>query len=383
MIKECQNRPHFVLVTQDHELSELCSRVAQKSVIALDTEFVRVSSYRPKLGLIQVYDGEQVYLIDPLQMTDFSPFVDLLKNHHVIKVLHACSEDLVVFLQYFNQLPEPMLDTQIMVRFLGQPQATGLATLILQYLSVEIDKGATRTNWLKRPLSDIQLQYAAADVWYLLPLYWRLAEELQATPWSAAAREDCALALQKACKMQEKDPETAYLDIPNAWKLTPPELARLKLLAKWRLILGQTRDLALPLIVKSENLWKAARYNPKNSSEMLALGFSENEVRIRGKKILQILTQARRIAPNDYPDRIIRVMEDCRYKQAIKLLSEKLKLFTPPGLNSELVASKRSLEELLSWTWLKKQDQSHLPELLQGWRKEIGLRLIDIVNKVE
>lgn len=380
MIKECQNPPHFTVITDNTALLEICNLAQMKSAVALDTEFMRVSTYFPKLGLIQLYDGERVSLIDPLAITDFSPFVALLSNPKVLKVLHSCSEDLLVFLQEFDQLPRPMIDTQIMARFLGLGTSAGLAKLAQQYLNVEIDKGATRTNWIKRPLSDIQLQYAAGDVWYLLPLYHILEKELAKTPWEQAVRDDCELALSKTHKLQERDSEKAYLDIPNAWKLNPLELSRLRILAQWRQNVGIERDLALSYIVKSDNLWKVAKNNPRNTSEMLEMGLTENEVRVRGKKILQLLAQARRISSNDYPKPIERISEDPRYKKTIRLLQEKVNSLTPEGLTSEIVASKRTLEELIKWVWKYDCPQDKRPELLIGWRKPIGEKLVDVLK---
>ena len=380
MIKECQNPPHFTVITDNTALLEICNLAQQQSAVALDTEFMRVSTYFPKLGLIQLYDGERVSLIDPLAITDFSPFVALLSNPKVLKVLHSCSEDLLVFLQEFDQLPRPMIDTQIMARFLGLGTSAGLAKLAQQYLNVEIDKGATRTNWIKRPLSDIQLQYAAGDVWYLLPLYHILEKELAKTPWEQAVRDDCELALSKTHKLQERDSEKAYLDIPNAWKLNPLELSRLRILAQWRQNVAIERDLALSYIVKSDNLWKVAKNNPRNTSEMLEMGLTENEVRVRGKKILQLLAQARRVSSNDYPKTIERISEDPRYKKTIRLLQEKVNSLTPEGLTPEIVASKRTLEELIKWVWKYDCSQDKLPELLIGWRKLIGEKLVDLIK---
>ena len=380
MIKECQNLPHFTVITDNTALLEICNLAQQQSAVALDTEFMRVSTYFPKLGLIQLYDGERVSLIDPLAITDFSPFVALLSNPKVLKILHSCSEDLLVFLQEFDQLPRPMIDTQIMARFLGLGTSAGLAKLAQQYLNVEIDKGATRTNWIKRPLSDIQLQYAAGDVWYLLPLYHILEKELAKTPWEQAVRDDCELALAKTHKLQERDSEKAYLDIPNAWKLNPLELSRLRILAQWRQNVGIERDLALSYIVKSDNLWKVAKNNPRNTSEMLEMGLTENEVRVRGKKILQLLAQARRISSNDYPKPIERISEDPRYKKTIRLLQEKVNSLMPEGLTPEIVASKRTLEELIKWVWKYDCSQDKLPELLIGWRKPIGEKLVDVIK---
>ena len=359
---------------------EICNLAQQQSAVALDTEFMRVSTYFPKLGLIQLYDSERVSLIDPLAITDFSPFVALLSNPKVLKILHSCSEDLLVFLQKFDQLPRPMIDTQIMARFLGLGTSAGLAKLAQQYLNVEIDKGATRTNWIKRPLSDIQLQYAAGDVWYLLPLYRILEKELAKTLWEQAVRDDCELALSKTHILQERDSEKAYLDIPNAWKLNPLELSRLRILAQWRQNVGIERDLALSYIVKSDNLWKVAKNNPRNTSEMLEMGLTENEVRVRGKKILQLLAQSRRVSSNDYPKPIERISEDPRYKKTIRLLREKVNSLTPEGLTPEIVASKRTLEELIKWVWKYDCSQDKLPELLIGWRKPIGEKLVHVIK---
>ena len=372
MIKECQNLPHFSLITTNTELSEICLLAQQQDIVALDTEFIRISTYFPKLGLIQLYDGKRVSLIDPLMITDFSPFVKLLADSNVLKVLHSCSEDLLVFLQTFNQLPTPMIDTQIMARFLGLGMSAGLAKLVQQYLNIKIDKGATRTDWIKRPLSKIQLQYAAGDVWYLLPLYHILQQELSQTPWLKAVKEDCELALIKTYKLKERDSNKAYLDIPNAWKLKPLELARLKVLATWRQNIAVKRNLALSYIVKSEHLWKVAKYNPRNIAEMLELGLTHNEIRIYGKKILQLLVQASQISPNNYPQKIVRISEDPRYKQTIRSLQEQVTALTPVGLSPEIIASKRTLEELIKWVWKKECSSNKLPELLIGWRKQIG-----------
>lgn len=383
MIKECQNSPHFTLITDNAALGEVCRLAREKSAVALDTEFVRVSTYFPKLGLIQLYDGERVSLIDPLAITDFSPFVALLADENVLKILHSCSEDLLVFLQEFDQLPCPMVDTQIMARFLGLGTSVGLADLAQQYLQIEIDKGATRTNWTKRPLSETQLHYAAGDVWYLLPLYHILQQKLAETPWQQAVQDDCALALAKTKKLDARDSETAYLDIPNAWKLNPLELARLKILAQWRQELAMERNLALSYVVKSENLWIVAKNNPRNTSEMLEMGLTPNEVRVRGKKMLQLLAQARRVAPSDYPPRIERIAEDPRYKKALHTLQKKVKECTPAGLTSDIVASKRNLDDLIKWVWKKHCAPESMPDLMLGWRKPIGEALLESLNQIE
>lgn len=375
-IKELKNRPHFELVTSNQALAEVCHHALSKREVALDTEFVRVRSYYPKLGLVQLYDGERVSLIDPNEIDDFSPLIELLAAENVMKVLHASSEDLEVFQHYFRQLPTPMRDTQIIAGFLNFPASTGLATLIKHYFSLEIDKGESRTDWLARPLSEKQLQYAAADVWYLLPLYRQMQDKLAQTPWQSAVDFDCKMLLEK--RLETKDSDRAYLNIPNAWKLNPQELMRLKLLAKWRQEEAIQRDLALNFVVRAENLWQVAKYAPKHTSELLELGLSVQEVRIHGKKILQIVDQIKRIDEQDYPQIINKLSDEPRYKKTIKQLQNKLKEIAPEELPQEVIASKRSLEGLMKWVWLKNKDLDDLPDLMRDWRKPFGEKLLTI-----
>ena len=116
---------------------------------------------------------------------------------------------------------------------------------------------------------------------------------------------------------------------------------------------------------------------------MLALGLSENEVRVRGKKMLQLLAQSRRISPYDYPKRLVRIVDEPRYKKAIRLLQEKAYELTPKGLTLDILASKRNLEDLIKWVWLKNEDMTKQPDLLLGWRREIGLKLVEYLKSVE
>ncbi|MGL5800372.1 MAG: ribonuclease D, partial [Plesiomonas sp.] len=109
----------YRLITTDADLREVCQRAATCDLVAIDTEFVRTRTLYPQLGLVQLFDGQYVSLIDPLAMSDLAPLRDLLVNPAITKVLHACGEDLEVFQHYLGVMPTPMLDTQIMAAFLG------------------------------------------------------------------------------------------------------------------------------------------------------------------------------------------------------------------------------------------------------------------------
>ncbi len=169
---------NYQIISQVGDLQRVCLAARDADVVMLDTEFVRTRTFFPQLGLIQMFDGENLSLIDPTVLDEMTPFVELLQDTSVLKVLHACGEDLEVFQNAFGCTPFPMVDTQIMAAFLGYGLSTGFAALVQDQLQVELDKSESRTDWLARPLSDKQLEYAAADVFYLLPMYEKLVEQV-------------------------------------------------------------------------------------------------------------------------------------------------------------------------------------------------------------
>lgn len=367
----------YLWVSDDRQLAEICEQANQAEAVALDTEFIRTRSFYPKLGLIQLFDGKQVSLIDPTEISDFSPFIRLLANENVIKVLHACSEDLEVFECRFNQLPTPLVDTQVIANFLNLDSSIGFAKLVAHYLDIELDKGASRTDWLARPLSETQLQYAAADVYYLLPIYQQMQPALLATSWAEAVKEECQFLLDK--RKHTEDPNKAYQHIANAWRLEPPQLAVLQMLAKWRLEEAQKRDLALNFVVKEAALYEIARMQPKHTSQLLEF-MHPNEVRIHGKKILRLVEQGVATLPEGYPSKITRLVDQKGYKYALQAMQQKLAEIRPLDLPLELLASKRQLNQLFKWHCEGENQADKQPELLSGWRQEYGKKLLHVLR---
>lgn len=373
------NSIHYQWIETDEQLEQICLQARKQQIIALDTEFVRTRTYYAKLGLIQLYDGQQVSLIDPIKIDNFSPFIDLLADQCVLKVLHACSEDLEVFQHYFQQLPVPMLDTQIMAGFAGIGISVGFAKLVEHFLSISLDKGASRTDWLARPLTEIQCQYAAADVWYLLPIYHKLSALIEESGWQKAVREESESLCNKIA--QPVDLNNAYKEISNAWQLKPAQLAVLQVLAKWRIEEAQKRDLALNFVVKETHLWHIAKIQPKHTSNLLEF-MHPNEVRIHGKKLLWLVEQGRAIPADHHPNPIVRLVDLPGYKRIIKALQQKLKIICPENLSPELLAGKRQLNQLFGW-YQKGQSEQRMPDLLKGWRTEFGQQLLSILEEDE
>jgi len=368
---------NFQLITTNSQLEQVCEQARQFSRIALDTEFVRTRTYYPQLGLIQLYDGEHLSLIDPLPITNWQPFIALLQDTQVIKLLHAGSEDLEVFLNAFKTLPTPMIDTQVLAAFSGRPMSCGFAALVAQYLDVELDKSESRTDWLARPLSDKQCDYAAADVFYLLPLAEHLLRETEQAGQMEAALNECQMLCRR--RSEALDPELAYAEIGQAWQLQPRQLACLQRLAAWRLRQARERDLAVNFVVREENLVQVARHRPGSLGELDALGLSGPEIRYHGRTLLALVAEGNAVPEMELPAPIVNIIDKPGYKQIFKEIKALIQTTSEQcGLSVELLASRRQINQLLSWHWKLKNNQPE-PELISGWR---GKLLTTALNEV-
>jgi ribonuclease D len=161
-------------------LRNLCDALRGADWIALDTEFMREDTYYPRLCLLQLATSDTIACVDPLALTvaQLDPLLDLLYDPAIIKVFHACSQDMEIFHLLRNELPAPVFDTQIAAPLLGYPVQASYARLVEDVLQVRLEKAHTRTDWSRRPLSPEQLDYAADDVRYLGPLYLDLRRRL-------------------------------------------------------------------------------------------------------------------------------------------------------------------------------------------------------------
>ncbi|MFS9380320.1 ribonuclease D [Citrobacter sp. ANG330] len=357
---------NYQMITTDDALATLCEAVRAFPAIALDTEFVRTRTYYPQLGLIQLFDGEHVALIDPLGINDWSPLKAILRDTAITKFLHAGSEDLEVFLNAFGELPQPLIDTQILAAFCGRPLSWGFASMVEEYTGVALDKSESRTDWLARPLSERQCEYAAADVWYLLPIAGKLMAETEAAGWLPAALDECRL--MQTRRQDILAPEEAWRDITNAWQLRTRQLACLQLLADWRLRKARERDLAVNFVVREEHLWAVARYMPGSMGELDSLGLSGSEIRFHGKTLLSLVAKAQALPEEALPEPLLNLMDMPGYRKAFKAIKALVTdVSAEHHVSAELLASRRQINQLLNWHW-KLKPQSTQPELISGWR---------------
>ncbi|MEZ9234510.1 ribonuclease D [Shewanella sp. 10N.286.52.A9] len=356
----------FEYISDQASLEALVAQYQQSELLVLDTEFVRTRTYYAKLGLIQAYDGKTLALIDPVALPDLSCFWELLTNTSITKLVHSCSEDLEVFARYGQCQPSPLFDSQIAASLCGLGHGVGYAKLVNMFLDIEIDKGESRTDWMKRPLTDAQLQYAANDVYYLYNLYQQLLEKV-----NQASRMDWLL--EEGERMTEgrltpPDEEFAYLKVKNAFQLFPKQLAYLKVLATWRLQKALKKDSALGFIIKDHALIALAKKQPKTVVELNQLNdLTDHEKRFHGKEIIKLLQTA---DLENLPEAVDVIALKNGYKASFKEVKVILtQLAEQHDVAIEFIGSKRLIHEFLLWLYHKKQTDT--PLLLTGWRASI------------
>ncbi|TKB44096.1 ribonuclease D [Thalassotalea mangrovi] len=354
-------------------LDSFCQSINHDAVLAIDTEFVRTRTLFPNLGLIQACDGNRLVLIDPVSIEDLSPFWRLLQDPSILKVIHSCSEDLEVFMHAGNCQPVNMLDTQIAMSFLGHGLSLGYAAMIQHFLGIELDKSESRTNWMKRPLSDRQLEYAAADVSYLHQIIDQLLQEIGDAGWLQQAMQDSAQMIER--KFQPVDEYNLYLDNKQAFKLNSSQLLLLQHLYAWRYRMAVKRNLPLNFIAKDHTLLTMARRKPGNVGAMASYeGVDILDVRHQGKAMLMVIKKAMSLPPEHFPKPISRLDSYPGYKNIFKNLKTYLgRLAARHNLDLPVVAGKKHMNQYLSWFW-QLNDQDVHPEqvdLINGWRGEL------------
>ena len=168
----------FTFIDSIEDLAYLNEELLQKPFVGVDTEFRRTTKDNMRLGLLQVNEGEEIYLIDTILINDPKDHCSFLFSDSVIKIFHSCKEDLEAVFAWTDRKLVNIFDTQIANAFLNGDYSIGYQSLVEQKLDIVLNKNETRSNWIRRPLSDSQLKYAALDVEYLIHLYEEQKEEL-------------------------------------------------------------------------------------------------------------------------------------------------------------------------------------------------------------
>lgn len=359
-----------VLVSTNEQLRELCINWSTLTSISLDTEFIRVSTFYPRPGLIQVCDGKGVYLLDPLLITHWEAFKALLISPDIIKVLHSCSEDLIVFRCFFDCIPDPIFDTQKAAAFLGHGYSISYLNLVLSLTGVTLTKGETRSDWLQRPLTNDQLGYAALDVAYLPELYQALASELTKKQRMGWMQDECnrMRVIALATEDESRWPDV-YLTMGGAWRLNAQQLGILKDLSVWREKQCRARDKPRSWVARDADLIQLAQQMPVGKAELRSLkDLNRNIYHQDADALLDIIHQAAAVSVEALemvegaplsPDQR-KMLKRCQ--QQVRTIADRL------GIAEELLARKKHLLTIVAgydkhgFIW---------PTDIDGWQRSL------------
>lgn len=360
----------YLYIDTEADAAALAREWAGIERLAVDTEFVRESTYRARLCLLQLSDGERIACVDTLALGGPGPFADLLLDASVGKVFHAARQDLEVLNEHLGAVPGPVWDTQVAAAMLGHPDQVGYTQLAGAELGVTLPKDHARTDWSRRPLSEDQLQYAAADVEWLLPLAERLETALERLGRRAWAADESASLCDPA--LYAFDAAGAWRRIKGVSRLAGPALARAVALAGWREEEARRCDRPRRWILADEAILALAEHNPDGRDALArAEALPPAVARRHGDTLLDLLREAADAqAPRPLPSMRLEPAQDRLSRQLMARIRE---LAEQHRISAPLLATRKDVEAMV-------RGQRDLP-LLQGWRRDLAgeelLRMVD------
>jgi ribonuclease D len=363
----------YLYIDTDAALVDFCARLDGASYCAIDTEFVRESTYYAELALIQIGSGEHFACIDPLAIDDFAPFATLLLQPGLLKVFHSCSQDLEILYQKFAAVPSPVFDTQLAAAVLGYNHQISYADLVQQICGVTLDKKHTRANWMRRPLSADELDYAMDDVRYLIPVYEHINEALRDSRRASWLQRDLR-ALTDPVKY-EVDLSQLWKRLKGVQKLKGEGLQIASDLCRWREALAQQQNRPRRWIAKDDALIQVARQKPESMADLASIPeLPEKTVRRHGDELLAIVARAAEVDSNDWP----------RHDKFVQLDKQQLALGDCLMALCRLIADENDIA-LATLALRKDIDQLILhhnsSRLTQGWRFDMaGEKLLDFIH---
>ncbi|HYC98657.1 ribonuclease D [Brevundimonas sp.] len=351
-------------ITTTEALREFCARLAAAPFVTVDTEFMRETTYWPRLCLIQAASATDAAIIDPMaEGLDLSPFLDLMRDESILKVFHAARQDVEIFVK-LGAMPKPMFDTQVAAMAAGFGDQVSYEALVRQMVRQEVDKGSRFTDWARRPLSDAQLIYALGDVTHLAALYPKLRDRLQKEgrlDWVMAEMEDLT------------DPALYDTDPEKAWKRLKPKKYSAKYLAAfvatavWRERAAQERDQPRGRILKDEAIDEIAAQGPIDADAFNRLrsvpkGFGASRLG------LELTAELKRVLED--PEAHAPKLERPAHNQpappsVVELLKVLLKAKSDnAGVATKLIANVADLEKIAL------DDEADI-DALRGWRRQL------------
>jgi ribonuclease D len=284
-----------------------------------------------------------------LLLTEWQPFVEILTDPAIVKIIHSCSEDLVLFYSEFKCAPAPLFDTQRAAAFLGFGFSMSYLNLVLKLMDIVLEKSETRSDWLRRPLSADQILYAALDVAHLPDLYTELKGRLQQKGYFDYFRSDCDQ-LSLVAKNAE-DPavwEEIYLGMGAAWRLNREQLGVLKRLCVWREQTARSRDKPRTWIARDADLIELAEKRPADRAQLGQIkDISRNLQHQDSSAILALIAGSSPVAAHE-AERVDGLPLTQEQRRVLKRCQHQIEqLAESTGIASELLARKKQLVQLI------------------------------------
>ncbi len=355
----------MTLIVDSDALAAFCGRQAKAEFLAVDTEFMRDSTYWPKLCLVQIGTPDEAVGIDPLAPgMDLTPLFDLMRNGQILKVFHSARQDMEIFYLLMDALPAPIFDTQVAAMVCGFGESVGYDTLARKLSGAKIDKSSRFADWSRRPLKQRQVDYALADVIHLRPVYEKLHGLLKTNGRTAWLEEE--MAVLTAPKTYRLLPETAWRRLKTR-STGPRYLAILRALAAWRESEAQRRDVPRNRVMRDEQLFDIAAHHPAGVEDLartrgLSREFAQGRV---GQAILKAVAEGQAVPAADCPSVPPRPERPAGLGPVVELLKVLLKMKCEDHeVAQKLVANTADLEAIAA------DDHAPVPAL-SGWRKDI------------
>ncbi len=355
----------YPLVTDTATLAKLCDRLKSHDHICVDTEFMRENTYYPVLCLVQVASSEEAFAFDPLaEGLDMAPFLELLSDESILKVLHAGGQDIEIFVNLTGKVPFPLFDTQIAAMAMGMGEQVSYANLVAHFTGNQIDKGARFTDWARRPLSERQIHYAIGDVTYLAQMFPKMLEKLRKTNRGEWLDEEMARLSEASNYVVNPEQAWLRLKLPNR---KPEVLGRLKSLARWREIEASSKNVPRGRIVKDETLADLAAAPPASQADLsrvrgLSPTWASNAI---GQRLMAAIAEAGPLPEREMPVKDNRPGLSTDSSLIADLLKLLLKIRAKElGVAPRLITRSDDVEALAAGV---REGLS----ILSGWRREL------------
>jgi ribonuclease D len=351
-------------ITTSEALEKLCASLHSAPFVAVDTEFMRETTFWPRLCLVQLATSDEAWVVDPMaEGIDLEPMLRLFADTTVVKVFHAARQDVEIFYN-LGVIPVPLFDSQVAAMAAGFGDQVSYDSLVRQMLKKDLDKASRFTDWARRPLSDAQLTYAAADVIWLAKLYPLLRDRLEREGRLAWVSEEMAALANPA--LYDTDPEKAWRRLKPR-RFSSKYLAAFKATAAWRERTAQERDQPRGRILKDEAIDEIATQLPLdpeafNRLRSVSKGFGGSKF---GSDLIEALKTALADPEAHAPEVEREPRRDPAPGSVVELLKVLLKSRSEDShVAPKLIATVADLEKIAV-------DDDADVEALQGWRRKL------------